>query len=217
MFDGVLNHVSCKSEMFQGFLDCHPEYKDFFISFDSPEDLTPEQRSKIFRPRTSDILSDFQTVNGPKYVWTTFSRDQIDLNFANPKVLLWLLEILLLYARRGASVLRLDAVTFIWKEPGTSCVHLPQTHEIVKLIRDVMAVAAPEVALITETNVPHRDNISYFGNGRDEAHMVYNFALPPLVLHTFYTGNATALWEWIPIPQHSSICPILMMARGSWA
>ena len=196
MFDGVLNHVSCKSAMFQGFLDGRPEYKNFFISYASPDDLSPDHRSKIFRPRTSDILSEFQTVNGPKYIWTTFSRDQIDLNFANPKVLMWIIDVLFLYARKGARILRLDAVTFIWKEPGTACVHLPQTHAIIKLIRDILSVAAPEVALITETNVPHKDNISYFGNGRDEAHMVYNFALPPLVLHTFYTGTATALSEW---------------------
>jgi sucrose phosphorylase len=196
MFDGVLNHCSSRSEMFREFLKGNPFYKDFFIAYDSPDDLTADQRSKIFRPRTSDILTEFHTINGPKYVWTTFSKDQIDLNFRNPQVLLAVLEALLFYVRRGADIIRLDAVTYIWAEPGTECVHLPETHAIVKLLRDVMDVVAPGVAIITETNVPHEENISYFGNGHDEAHMVYNFALPPLVLHTFYTEDATAISKW---------------------
>ena len=196
MFDGVLNHCSSRSRMFRHFLNGNPFYRDFFIAYDSPDDLTADQRSKIFRPRTSDILTRFDTYFGPKYVWTTFSADQIDLNFRNPAVLLGVMDGLLLYVRNGADILRLDAVTYIWAEPGTECVHLRETHEIVKLIRDVMNLVAPGVALLTETNVPHKDNVSYFGNGRDEAHMVYNFALPPLVLFTFYKQDATVLSEW---------------------
>jgi sucrose phosphorylase len=196
MFDGVLNHCSSRSDMFRQFLRGNPVYKDFFIAYDSPDDLTPDQRSKIFRPRTSDILTRFDTIDGPKYVWTTFSHDQIDLNFRNPEVLIQVIEALLFYVRRGADIIRLDAVTYIWAEPGTDCVHLPETHAIVKLLRDVMDVVAPGVALITETNVPHEQNVSYFGNGYDEAHMVYNFALPPLVLYTFYTQDATAISTW---------------------
>ncbi|MBW2094338.1 MAG: sugar phosphorylase, partial [Deltaproteobacteria bacterium] len=196
MFDGVINHVSSKSRWFQEFLNGNPYYKDFFITYDSPDELTPEQRSMIFRPRTSDILTPYRTMNGTKYVWTTFSTDQIDLNYKNPNVLMRVIEILLMYVRHGAQIIRLDAVTYIWAEPGTRCVHLAQTHEIVKLFRDVLDIVAPRVALITETNVPHEENISYFGNGRDEAQMVYNFALPPLVLYTFYAQNTTALSKW---------------------
>ena len=196
MFDGVLNHASSKSKMFKEFLNGHPYYKDFFIAYNSPDDLTPDQRSKIFRPRTSDILTKFQTIDGPRYVWTTFSEDQIDLNFRNPAVLMRVMEGLLFYVRQGANIIRLDAVTYVWAEPGTECVHLPETHEVVKLLRDVMDTVAPGVALITETNVPHQDNISYFGNGCDEAHMVYNFALPPLVLYTFYREDTTAISKW---------------------
>ena len=196
MFDGVLNHCSSRSRMFREFCNGNPYYKKFFISYTSPEDLTPDQRSKIFRPRTSDILTRFDTIEGPKWVWTTFSEDQIDLNFRNPAVLMRIIEGLLFYVRQGADIIRLDAVTYIWAEPGTECVHLPETHEIVKILRDVMDVVAPGVALITETNVPHEDNISYFGNGYNEAHMVYNFPLPPLVLYTFYKEDATALSQW---------------------
>ncbi len=196
MFDGVINHVSSKSRWFQEFLNGNPDYKDFFIAFDSPDELTPEQRKMIFRPRTNDILTEYTGINGPVYVWTTFSPDQIDLNYKNSKVLLRVLKILLLYVQRGANIIRLDAVTYLWAEPGTRCIHLRQTHEIVKLFRDILDIVAPYVALITETNVPHEENISYFGNGSDEAQMVYNFALPPLVLYTFYKEDTTVLNSW---------------------
>jgi sucrose phosphorylase len=196
MFDAVMNHCSSRSEMFQEYLNGNPAYLDFFIAYDSPDDLTPDQRRKIFRPRTSDILTRFLTIDGPKYVWTTFSADQVDLNFRNPAVLLRIIESILFYVRRGADLLRLDAVTYLWAEPGTDSVHLPQTHESIKLLRDVVDVAASGVALVTETNVPHRDNVAYFGDGYDEAHLVYNFALPPLVLLAFYRGDASALSRW---------------------
>ena len=196
MFDGVFNHVSSKSRYFQEFLNGAPHFKDFFISYRSRDELTPEQRERIRRPRTSDILTEFQSIDGPLHVWTTFSPDQVDLNFKNPEVLIRIIELLLLYIRRGADIIRLDAVTYLWCEPGTACASLEQTHVIIKLFRDVVDLVAPGVALITETNVPHEENTSYFGNGHDEAHMVYNFALPPLVLHTFYTEDTTALANW---------------------
>jgi glucosylglycerate phosphorylase len=196
MFDAVLNHVSSRSELFREFLDGNPRYQDFFIAYDSPDDLTPDQRRKIFRPRTSDILTRFDTIHGPRWVWTTFSEDQVDFNFRNPEVLLQVMDSLLFYIRNGADILRLDAVTYIWAEPGTESVHLPQTHEVVKLLRDVVDSVGLGVALLTETNVPHEKNISYFGNGCDEAHMVYNFALPALVLHTFYREDSSAISRW---------------------
>jgi sucrose phosphorylase len=107
-----------------------------------------------------------------------------------------MVEILLFYVRRGADFIRLDAVTYLWDELGTTGVHLNQTHIIIKLFRAILDAVAPHVALITETNVPHEDNIKYFGNGNDEAQMVYNFALPPLVLHAFQTGRASKLTDW---------------------
>lgn len=197
MFDGVINHVSSQSRWFLEFLNGHPHYRKFFTSFRAPGELLPKDRSLIFRPRTSDVLTPFATIDGPRYVWTTFSGDQVDLDYRNPEVLIRVLEVLLHYVRRGADLIRLDAVTYLWRRPGTACVHLPETHETVKLFREVLRCVAPHVALITETNVPHGDNVAYFGNGNDEAHMVYNFALPPLLLHTFYTEDATRLNAWL--------------------
>ena len=196
MFDGVFNHASSKStpirEMFSG----NPCYRGYAITFKSRDELTLEQRKLLRRPRTSDILTMFYTLDGPVWVWTTFSPDQVDLNYRNPRVLLTVVETLLLYVRKGADLVRLDAVTYLWWEPGTTGASLEQTHEIIKLFRDVLDVASPYVGLVTESNVPHEENITYFGDGTDEAQAVYNFPLPPLVLHAFYRGDATILTRW---------------------
>lgn len=197
MFDGVFNHASSQSMPFQEMLNGNPNYQNFATTYHSPDELTPEQRAMIVRPRTSDILTQYQSIDGPVWVWTTFSPDQIDLNFTNPKVLLEVIDTLLLYIRRGADIIRLDAVTYLWEEPGTPCANLAQTHEVIRLFRDVLDIVAPQVALTTETNIPHEENVTYFGNGYDEAQMVYNFALPPLVLYTFYQEDATELSKWV--------------------
>ncbi|MGD1018909.1 MAG: alpha-amylase family glycosyl hydrolase, partial [Verrucomicrobiia bacterium] len=191
MLDGVINHVSRQSEWFQQFVRDEPRYRDYFIRVDPRVDL-----SLVARPRTSPLLTPVETARGIQHVWTTFSADQIDLNYKNPEVLLAIIGLLLFYAEQGAQVIRLDAIAYLWKEIGTNCLHLPQTHRVVKLFRSVLDEVAPGVLLITETNVPHPDNVSYFGNGADEAQMVYNFALPPLVLHTFRLGNARRLTDW---------------------
>ena len=191
MFDLVLNHISQKSAWFQQYLAGQAPFDRFFIEIDPATDL-----SAVVRPRSLPLLTAFETDRGTRHVWTTFSDDQIDLNYAEPEVLLGMLEVLLEYARRGARIVRLDAVAFLWKRVGTQCIHLPQTHEIVKLMRDVLDVVAPHVLLLTETNVPHQENVSYFGNG-DEAHMVYQFSLPPLLLDAFVNADATPLIGWL--------------------
>lgn len=191
MFDFVCNHISAKSEWFQEYLKCNPEYDNFFIAIDKNTDL-----SLVTRPRTLPLLSEFDTACGKKYIWTTFSDDQIDLNFENPEVLIKMLDVLLFYLEKGADWIRLDAVGFMWKEAGTTCIHHEKTHEIIKLFRDAAEQTAPGTVIITETNVPHKDNISYFGNGRDEAQMVYQFPLPPLVIYTFMHGDSSAISRW---------------------
>lgn len=196
MFDGVFNHVSSKSRWFQAFLNGDPAYQEFFVAFTTGNAIDKDHLRLILRPRTSDLLTRFHTLNGARHVWTTFSADQVDLNYKNPAVLLRIIEVLLTYVRRGADVVRLDAVTYIWRELGTRCALLKETHTLVQLLRAVLDAVAPRVALITETNVPHKDNVSYFGDGSNEAQMVYNFALPPLVLHTFHSGRCERLARW---------------------
>jgi len=204
MFDGVFNHVSSKSRWFQNFLNGDPEFEDVFTAFSTKDAISADHLRLILRPRASSLLTPFQTIGGPRFVWTTFSADQVDLNFRNPRVLLGIVQILLLYVRRGADIVRLDAVTYVWRELGTSCAHLEETHALVRLFRAILDVVAPQVALVTETNVPHADNVRYFGDGADEAQMVYNFALPPLVLHTFHTGSCARLAAWARELEHVS-------------
>jgi sucrose phosphorylase len=191
MFDAVINHISSESDWFQAFLADDPHYLDYFTVVDPGTNL-----SHVFRPRALPLLTPVETAAGLKHVWTTFSADQIDLNYANPNVLLDVIDVLLFYISQGASLIRLDAIAFMWKEIGTSSIHLPQTHRLIQLMRTVLDMVAPHVSLITETNVPHDENISYFGDGSNEAQMVYNFALPPLTLHAFHTGNASHLSQW---------------------
>ena len=190
MFDLVLNHVSRESVWFKDYVGGIAPARHYFLEVDPSVDL-----SAVVRPRSHPLLTAMQTRDGQRHVWTTFSDDQIDLNFANPDVLFEFLDILLLYVTKGARIIRLDAIAYLWKEIGTSCIHLPQTHEVVKLLRGVLQIVAPEVLLLTETNVPHRENVSYFGNG-DEADLIYQFSLPPLLIHAIHRENARCLIEW---------------------
>ncbi|WP_149495942.1 alpha-amylase family glycosyl hydrolase [Roseiconus lacunae] len=191
MFDAVVNHISKSSEWFKGFLDGDARYADYFIVADPDADY-----SSVTRPRALPLLHPFRQGDKTVHVWTTFSEDQVDLNFHSPSVLLAVLDVLLFYVARGARYIRLDAIAFIWKELGTSCMHLPQTHGIIQLCRKVIEQLAPQVAIITETNVPHEENISYFGNGSNEAHLVYNFTLPPLLMYSLHRQNVDTLTRW---------------------
>ncbi len=191
MFDAVFNHMSAQGQWFAEFQSSLPRRRDFFVTVEGSPDL-----SQVVRPRALPLLTGFQTADGPRKVWTTFSADQVDLNFKNPEVFLATLEALLFYVEQGARFIRLDAIAYLWKEIGSSCIHLPKTHLVIQLWRAILDNVAPQVLLITETNVPHSDNISYFGDGSNEAQLVYNFALPPLVLHAITRGDASHLRAW---------------------
>ncbi|MDR0377751.1 MAG: sugar phosphorylase [Spirochaetaceae bacterium] len=191
VFDFVLNHGSVGSPWFTGFLNGESGYEGWYI-------VRPEgcDSSAVVRPRTHPLLTPFTRKDGSTvYVWTTFSSDQADYDFSNPRVLLEFMKIFLEYARRGARIVRLDAIAYLWKEDGTPCLHHPKTHAVVKLFRAVIDALDLDLLILTETNVPHQENISYFGQG-DEAHLVYNFALPPLVLHAMISAGAAPLRAW---------------------
>ena len=192
MFDLVLNHISSKSSWFNKYLEDEKGYEGLCIEVDPSTDL-----SDVVRPRSLPLLTKFKKSSGKTiHAWTTFSSDQIDLNYKSPDVLEKMIEILLFYVKNGAQVIRLDAIAYLWKETGTNCIHLSQTHDVVKLFRMVLDLIAPEVIIITETNVPHEENISYFGDGKDEAQMVYNFTLPPLLFYSFAIGDSKILSDW---------------------
>lgn len=191
MFDLVLNHCSQASDYFQKFLKHEVPFDNFFITADPKLDY-----SSVTRPRSLPLLSAKQSKTGTVHVWTTFSDDQVDLNYAEPKVLLEMLDVMLFYSRQGGRIIRLDAIAYLWKELGTNCIHLPETHEFVKLMRTCLDLVQSRTLLLTETNVPHAENISYFGDG-DEAHLVYQFSLPPLLLDAFLNEDASVISQWL--------------------
>jgi len=206
MFDAVINHTSRQSDWFKSFLRGDTPCDESFIVVDPSVDL-----SMVVRPRALPLITPVETSSGIQYVWTTFSDDQMDLDYSSDYVLLEIIDLLLYYVSQGSRFLRLDAIAYLWKEIGTSCIHLPQTHFIVKLFRAILDEIAPQVLIITETNVPHEENINYFGDlvpetGRtDEAQLVYQFPLAPLILHTFREENVSRLAEWVRTLDSESI------------
>jgi sucrose phosphorylase len=190
MSDLVLNHVSSQGTWFNAYRQGQKPYDKFFFEASPEDDL-----DDVVRPRTTPLLQKVKTSDGPKHVWCTFSHDQIDVDFRNPEVLLEFLRIIRLHVDNGVRIIRLDAVAFLWKEVGASSIHLPQTHAVVKLMRVLCDFAEETVILLTATNVPKAENLSYFGK-RDEAHAISNFPLPPLILHAVLSGCAEQLRRW---------------------
>jgi glucosylglycerate phosphorylase len=191
MVDAVVNHVSSGNDWLLRWANGDEAYRDFFLA------LPPDAEvSGVTRPRATPLLTPVRTAVGPAHVWTTFSADQVDLNYGNPAVLVAMTQVLLTYLSHGADIVRLDAVAFLWKRLGTACVHLAETHEVVRLWRTLFDWLAPGALLITETNVPHAENVTYFGSGHDEAHLVYQFPLAPLVLSAFHLADASTLRDW---------------------
>lgn len=189
MYDFVANHMSESSDWFQQFLQGKPGFEQAFVEKEAGFDA-----KNVVRPRTSPLFHTYGA--SEKQVWSTFSKDQVDVNIQDPAMFIRLTETLLTYITRGATSIRLDAIGFLWKESGTTCIHLPQTHTVIQIWRLLADYFAPNTQIITETNVPHKENISYFGDGTNEAHQVYQFPLPPLTLHAFTTHDATHLTNW---------------------
>ncbi len=190
MTDLVLNHSSSKGDWYKNFLDDKNPGKNYFYVVDKNYDC-----SKVVRPRDHDLLTEIELQNKKKFLWCTFSHDQIDLNFKNPDVLLEFIRLILKLSSFGIKIFRLDAVAFIWKQPGTTCLNLSQTHEIIKLLRDIVDQLDKNLIIVTETNLPKQENLSYFGKN-DEAHWIYNFSLPPLIVNTFLFEDSVALTKW---------------------
>lgn len=191
MTDLVINHCSARSAWFDNFIKGEGPGSDFFFTAEPSDDL-----SMVTRPRVSPLLRETETANGTKHVWCTFSHDQVDFDFRNPKVLLAFIDIIKLYIDKGAKIFRLDAVAFLWKIVGTNCINLFQTHEVIRLIRTLIEHVDPSIIIITETNIPNRENLTYFGNA-NEAHAIYNFSLPPLLVNTLVTGDCSYLKSWM--------------------
>lgn len=191
MADLVINHCSSRSLWFQNFIKGEGPGYDYFYTESLAANL-----SQVVRPRTSELLRETQTNKGMQYVWCTFSHDQVDLDFRNPEVLIQFIKIIRQYLDMGVRIFRLDAIAFLWKKVDSPSINLEETHNVVRLLRLLIEHAQADAVIITETNIPNRENLSYFGNA-NEAHCVYNFALPPLLVNTLLTGNSHHLKLWL--------------------
>ena len=190
MSDIVLNHASSKSIWFKNFLNGKGKGKDYFLCFDKNINT-----KNVTRARSHKLIQKFNTIIGKKYVWCTFSKDQVDFDFKNPDVLIVFIKLILFLQNKGIDFFRFDAVAFIWKRLDTSCINLDQTHAIVRLFRTILSFSNKGSKIITETNLPFHENLSYFGNS-DEAHIIYNFSLAPLIINTLIKGNSAAFRRW---------------------
>ena len=191
MSDLVINHCSSRSAWFDNFIKGEGQGSDFFFTA-----LPDDNLSEVVRPRTSPLLKEVETSKGKKFVWCTFSHDQVDFDFRNPEVLKAFTSIIKQYLDAGVKIFRLDAIAFLWKVVGTTSINLSQTHEVVRLLRTLIESAEPTAVIITETNIPNTQNLTYFGNA-NEAHGIYNFSLPPLLINTLLTGNCLYLKRWL--------------------
>ncbi len=154
MGDLVVNHCSSRSIWFENYKQCKHPGKDYFVTVDDDFDI-----SNVVRPRTSPLLREVETFEGKKKVWCTFSHDQVDLNYENPDLLWEMIKTIKLYLDYGVRIFRLDAVAFLWKESGTTSIHLKQTHEMVRLFRTLIEHHSEDAIIITETNVPNAENL----------------------------------------------------------
>ena len=191
MSDLVINHCSSRSAWFDNFIKGEGLGSDFFFTA-----LPDDNLSDVVRPRTSPLLKEVDTGKGKQFVWCTFSHDQVDFDFRNPEVLKAFASIIRQYLDMGVKIFRLDAIAFLWKVVGTQSINLPQTHEVVRLLRTLIESTESNPIIITETNIPNTQNLTYFGNA-NEAHGIYNFSLPPLLLNTLLTGNCLYLKRWL--------------------
>ena len=191
MSDLVINHISSRSRWFENYKNGVKPGKDYFIEGNPNDDF-----SKVVRPRNSPLLTEVRTKAGIRHVWSTFSGDQIDLNFRNPNVLKEFVSIVRSYLNHGITIFRMDAVPFLWKQKGTSCTNLQPTHEIIKLFHTLIEYYFPSALIVCENNVPSNENLTYFGNA-NEAHVIYNFSLPPLLIYTLLTGRCSHLKNWM--------------------
>ena len=191
MADLVLNHVSAAHPWVQQFRQRQEPGLHCVLAPDPDADW-----SQVVRPRSSALFTPLQTQDGLVPVWTTFGPDQVDVDWSSPAVLEGYASLLARMVRHGVSWLRLDAVGYVWKEPGSSCIHHPRAHLLVKLLRTLLESIRSDGVVVTETNVPEDENLSYLRPG-DEAHIAYNFPLPPLLLEAVQRERPDLLNRWL--------------------
>ena len=204
MADVIVNHISSHSPQFQDF-STHgrsSRYDGLFLTLDSvfPEGASEQQLLALYRPRPGLPFTPMQLADGSRRIlWTTFTAEQIDIDVNHPEGRCYLDGILRIFAENGVRLVRLDAVGYAIKRAGSNCFMMEETFAF---IRDFSARArAQGLEVLVEIHSHHQLQLRI----AREVDWVYDFALPPLVLHAFYNGTARYLKDWIAIRPANSL------------
>ncbi len=204
MADLIVNHISSESPQFKDF-SCQGASSPFagmFLTYDRvfPLGASESDLLRIYRPRPELPFTSIVLESGDKrLLWTTFTSRQIDIDVEHPQGEAYLETILGRFQAAGIRMIRLDAVGYAIKKPGTSCFMIPET------FRFVAKLAARAHALGMEVLVEVHGHHSQQIEIARKVDWVYDFALPPLVLHSLFTGDAQPLVHWLAIRPHNSI------------
>jgi amylosucrase len=198
--DVVVNHTSDQHEWAQRARAGEKAYQDYYYVFDDRDipDLFEESMPEIFPENAPGNFTFDPAMN--KWVMTVFNNYQWDLNYSNPAVFIEMLDIILFWANRGADILRLDAVAFLWKKIGATCQNEREAHLLLQLFKDCCQVTAPGVLFIAEAIVAPVEITKYFGEDAviaKECEIAYNATFMALLWDALATRNARLLNQGI--------------------
>lgn len=196
--DLIVNHVSSASGAFQDFLarGDASDFAEMFLTYDRvfPDGATEADILAIYRPRPALCFTPMSFGDGRKrLVWTTFTPQQIDIDVFSRTGAAYLETILDRFAAAGVTAIRLDAAGYAVKTPGTSCFMTPETFAFLGTLADKARTRGMEV--LVEIHSYYRDQIEIAAR----VDRVYDFALPPLLLHALHAGDAAPLADWLAI------------------
>jgi sucrose phosphorylase len=204
MADLIVNHISSASPQFIDYSEKGEDsiYNGMFLTMDSifPNGATEADLLTIYRPRPGLPFSYCTLKNGKKrLLWTTFTKQQIDINVNHPQSQAYLQSVLQTLHDNNVRMVRMDAVGYAVKKAGSSCFIIPETFDFIEAL--AQEAAKLEMEVLVETH-------SYFGKQIEIARQVdrvYDFALPPLVLHAIFNRTSRYLKRWLTISPRNAI------------
>ncbi len=204
MADLIVNHVSAQSNEFKDVIahGTASPYWDLFITEAKifPYGLSEDQQAQIYRPRPGKCFSTYQLDDGSKVdFWTTFTKNQLDIDVNSAVGKNYLTNILTLFARNNIKIIRLDAAGYAIKKAGTNCFMLPETYDFINRL----TAQANQLSMTTlvEIHAYYKTQIEI----AKRVDKVYDFALPPLILHTLFTQDVQPLINWLKISPRNCI------------